>query len=101
MRNFGKIKLSNRDYERVVRRYIRFYKNENECSNRCPVIDTRPDWLCELIGSLWGRQNQYSGRCFCCQLPMFPDKGCPCVKMGQDAFKALEKMVKKYGKESM
>ena len=101
MRNFGKIKLSNRDYERVVKRYIKFYKEENKCSNECPVM--RGDkWSENLSTRLW-EWGCYPGvgECFCCQLPMFPDNDCPCYKMGEKAFKALEKMVKIFGKEFM
>ena len=99
MRNFGKIKLSNRDYERVVKRYIKFYKEENKCSERCPldlVYRGAPENP-EYINNTWRKLDD----CFCHVLPMFPNRQCPCNKMGQDAFKALEKMVKKYGKEFM
>ena len=99
MRDFGKIKLSNRDYERVVKAYIRFWREHkrgmNDCRD-CPLdnIDVK------IINkkALAALASKYY--CAICQvLPMFPDDSCPCHTMQRKAFDALDEFIKIYGKE--
>ena len=92
MRQFGKIELSNQEYERLVKSFIRFYKNETKCSGKCPVD----------IGMKWTRKVfEKIDSCFCHVLPMFPDNDCPCHEMKEKAFIALEEFIRQYGKEFM
>ena len=91
MRQFGKIKLNNRDYEQVIRKYIQFYETENKCTEWCPLKIKNNSHLRDIA--------MEKGYCFCNALPMFPEDLCPCNAMGEKAFIALEEFIKEYGKE--
>ena len=104
MRKFGEIEVSTRDYERLVKRYIRFWKKHSECTDRCPLgyeydgHERVPKYVMDIAYDY----DLYPGsghKCFCTVLPMFPGKRCPCVALGRKAFDALDEFIKEYGKE--
>lgn len=104
MKQFGKLTVTNREFELLVKKYVRFYETVNKCSEQCPVGHGagdghgkyRPKWVNDMCNSGRIILGGYYRRCFCTALPMFPDDVCPCNEMKEKAFIALEEMVKEY-----
>jgi len=102
MKKFGKIKLNDADYKIIIDRYINFYQTHSSCTHACPVFTDREEKILggksiiiPIVDKLWPRgTNLTLGECFCPQLPMFPNYHCPCIKMGESAFTALEEFIK-------
>ena len=104
MKKLGNAKFSNKDYKYIIERYIAFYAEESECSEKCPVGLSIPA-LHHAYGSKiykeFGRLHEKledRDDCFCHGFPEFvglKKDACPCTQFGEDAFVRLEKLVER------
>jgi hypothetical protein len=108
MRKFGNVEVTNRQYELLVKNYIKFYKNHSRCTNECPMNlhlhpRQRPKYIQELFDPHYDTlfKSTLQEKCFCNVLPMFTSRGCPCMSDSENAFTQLEEFIEVYGKEFM
>lgn len=87
----GKLKLSDRDAKRVLKNYKHFYEQEGKCSNRCPMHFFVKDEMEKWESILHHRHCKVYNCGFCGKLyDEFPNWSCPCLLLGNKAFKYLK-----------
>jgi hypothetical protein len=102
----GLIDLTNGQWEGILKKYLRFYKNVCECGTGCPMGDETgfdENDLPEYLEPVWQVLDS-TGVCFCdlfyeisTAASSYKRFSCPCHCFGENAFVRLEEMLIRTG----
>jgi len=98
MRVLNGIKLTEKEFRHVKAQYLRFAKEENQCTHKCPMgwEDTNGIGLSRVGKSVYTKtRGSYNVSCCCHIFHEFKIPGCPCASYGSDAFRRLAIVVKR------
>ena len=106
MREFRSFTLTEKEWRHVKARFKQFNKDNNKCSNVCPMGWHDSHLLLPEINETISVKGGLveDDACICGQFPEFPKakgkSGCPCEVYPKDtAFRRLRKFIKRIEKE--
>jgi hypothetical protein len=98
--------FENKDHKAIMTRFIKFYKKNNECSERCPMNKSGSNGTPRAVQALEERYDitgfgfRLKPDCWCHIFKEFKGfNNCPCRVFPNKAFLLLEKVVMKHGQK--
>jgi len=105
LKTIGGVNFTEKEFRHIKSQYLRFAKEENQCSLKCPM-----DWddfytkeqenyfpiVSIVIHTKVYFNNDNNSWCMCTLFKEFElETGCPCGRLGQDAFRRLDLVCKR------